>query len=108
MSEGGKPEIISHIYNKGWIWKKGNIVHQDLACFVNIWLLNSILNIIFWLDMAKIRATNIGIEEFDWKSSKCESKSRKGISQNSSDKKGILCILILHFVPIFLILRSLE
>ena len=98
MSEGGKPEIISHIYNKGWIWKKGNIVHQVLACFVNIWLLNSILYIIFWLDMAKIRATNIGIQEFD----------RKGISQNSSDKKGILCILILHFVPIFLILRSLE
>ena len=65
MSEGGKPEIISHIYNKGWIWKKGNFVHQVLACFVNIWLLNSILNIIFWLDMAKIRATNIGIQEFD-------------------------------------------
>ena len=33
--------------------------------------------------MAKIRATNIGILAFDWKSSKCEVKSRKEISKNS-------------------------
>ena len=66
----------------GWsnIQLKGDSNKSGMLCFkllLFLWILDSILNVIFWLHMAKIRAKDIGIQEFVWKSSKCESKIRK-------------------------------